>query len=85
MGSRESTRVETDVGQSSGNREGRAAVLETAIDRVTRALVTAADEVIPGLVAERRAMRNELDALQRCLSVVPFRWAGGTLKKQLPR
>jgi hypothetical protein len=38
-------------------------VLEAAIERVTRALVTAADEVIQELVAERRAMREELDTL----------------------
>jgi hypothetical protein len=56
-----------------GNREERAGVLEAAIDRVTRALVTAADEVIPDLVAERRAMRQELQGLRLGENVVPFR------------
>jgi hypothetical protein len=62
-----------------GNREDRAAVLEAAIDRVTRALVTAADDVIPELVAERRAMREGLEQLQRDEKVIPLRppkWAG---------
>ena len=62
-----------DVGQSSGNREGRAAVLEAAIERVTRSLVGALDEVIPELVAERRAMREELDAMRRQEAVVSLR------------
>jgi hypothetical protein len=48
-------------------------VLEAAIGRVTRALVMADDEAIPELVAERRAMRAELDALRRSENVVPFR------------
>jgi hypothetical protein len=56
-----------------GNREGRAAVLEAAIERVTRALVTAADAVIPELVAERRAMREELEGLRLGENVVQFR------------
>jgi hypothetical protein len=38
--------------------------LEAAIDRVTRALLTAGDDVIPELVAERRAMREELAAMR---------------------
>jgi hypothetical protein len=71
--SHESARVETDVGQSSGNREERAAVLEAAIERVTRALGSAADGVIPELVAERRAMREELEELRRGRHVLPFR------------
>jgi hypothetical protein len=56
-----------------GNREGRAAVLEAAIERVTRALANATDEVIPELVAERRAMREELEELRRNRHVLPFR------------
>ena len=36
-------------------------MLEAAIDRMTRALTIAADEVIPELVAEPRAMREELE------------------------
>jgi hypothetical protein len=40
-------------------------VLEAAIERVTRALLSAPDEVIPELVAERRAMREELEGLRR--------------------
>jgi hypothetical protein len=71
--SHESARVETDGGQSVGNREGRAAVLEAAIEGVTRALGTADDGVIPELVAERRAMREELERLRRDENVVPFR------------
>jgi hypothetical protein len=55
-----------------GNREDRAAVLEAAIDRVTRALASAADEVIAELVAERRAMREELEALGSGQNVVPL-------------
>jgi hypothetical protein len=55
-----------------GNRVGQAA-LEAAIDRLTRALVTAADEVIPELVEERRAMPEELEGLRRGENVVPFR------------
>jgi hypothetical protein len=39
-------------------------VLEGAIDRMTRALGSAADDVIPDLVAERRAMRVELEELR---------------------
>jgi hypothetical protein len=39
--------------------------LEAAIERVTRAMLTASDDVVGELVAERRAMRAELDAL-RC-------------------
>jgi hypothetical protein len=35
-------------------------VLEAAIERVTRALLVAADEDIPTLVSERAAMREEL-------------------------
>jgi len=41
----------------------RAAVLEAAIGRLTRALATASDDVIPDLVSERAAMRAELRAL----------------------
>ncbi len=36
--------------------------LKAAIDRVTRAMLTADDDAIPELVAERRAMREELAA-----------------------
>jgi hypothetical protein len=71
--SHEIAQVGTDVGQSSGNRTERAAVLEAAIERVTRALLTAADEVIPELVSERRAMREELEELRRSENVVPLR------------
>jgi hypothetical protein len=53
--------------------EGRPAVVEAAIERVTQALVTAADEAIPELVAERRAMREELEWLRHGENVVPFR------------
>jgi hypothetical protein len=44
-----------------------------AIDRVTRALGSAADEVLPELVAEPRAMREELEGLRRGENVLPFR------------
>jgi len=39
--------------------------LERAIDRLTRALGTAHDEEIAGIVSERRAMREELEAKRR--------------------
>ena len=55
-----------------GNREWRAAVLEAAIERVTRTLVSAPDEAIRELVAERRAMREELDGLRWGENVVSF-------------
>ena len=40
------------------------AILKAAIDGVTRVLAAADDGAIPGLVAERRALREELAALQ---------------------
>jgi hypothetical protein len=40
------------------------ATLQGAIDRLTRALLTAADDVIPGLVSERAALRAELRELR---------------------
>ena len=43
--------------------------LESAIARLTRALATATDEEIGELVAERRAMRHDLEKIQR--SVLP--------------
>ncbi len=49
-------------------------MLEAAIDRMTRALASAADEVIPELVAERRAMREELEELRPNRRFLPFRW-----------
>jgi len=39
-------------------------ILQAAIDRLTLALTTASDEVIGELVAERRALREELRALR---------------------
>jgi hypothetical protein len=39
-------------------------VLEGAIDRLTRALLTADDDAIPALVEERRAMREELRGMR---------------------
>ncbi len=39
-------------------------VVRAAIDRLTHALSTAADDVIPELVAERAALRAELEALR---------------------
>jgi hypothetical protein len=53
--------------------EESAAVLEAAIHRVTRALVNAADEVVVELVAERQAMREELQGLRRGEDAVPSR------------
>jgi hypothetical protein len=38
--------------------------LQAAIDRLTRALTTASDDIIPDLVTERRALREELRALR---------------------
>ncbi len=43
----------------------RAELLEAAIARLTRALVTASDDTIADLVAERRAMRAELEQLHQ--------------------
>ena len=40
------------------------ATLQAAIDRVTAALATADDDAIAELVAERRAMREELRAMR---------------------
>jgi hypothetical protein len=40
------------------------ATIHAAIDRLTVALTTAPDEDIRGIIAERRALREELDALQ---------------------
>jgi hypothetical protein len=40
------------------------ATLKAAIDRLTRALATVDDEAIPDLVAERRALREEVSALR---------------------
>jgi hypothetical protein len=40
------------------------AVLQAAIDRLTRALATADDEAIGALVAERAELRAELRALR---------------------
>jgi hypothetical protein len=55
-----------------GNQKARAAVLRAAIERVTRALITASDEVVPELAAERRAMREEIEELRRGANVVPL-------------
>jgi hypothetical protein len=40
-------------------------ILEAAIARLTRALTTADDDALPELVAERRALREELEE-RRC-------------------
>jgi hypothetical protein len=40
------------------------ATIQEAIDRLTRALATATDDAIPGLVDERRALREELGELR---------------------
>lgn len=49
----------TDLARDGG------ALLEQAIERLTRALLVAPDDVVVDLVAERRAMRRELEALRR--------------------
>jgi hypothetical protein len=41
------------------------AELQAAIDRLTRALATADDETVAELVAERRALREELAELRQ--------------------
>ncbi len=46
------------------------AVLEAAIDRLTRMLGTAPDDVIPELVAERKVMREEMLAIRASSSRV---------------
>lgn len=51
------------------------AALVAAIDRLTRAMGVAADDAVAEIVAERRAMREELEALRRARSagkVVPI-------------
>ena len=63
--STEIDRVETPVAQSWPNAE---AALGAAIERLTRALAAASDDAIPDLVAERRAMREELEARRRAAS-----------------
>lgn len=50
----------------------RGAELEAAIARITRALGTADDETIAELVAERKAMRAELESMRRPANVVPI-------------
>ena len=40
------------------------ALIEAAIARITAALLSASDDMIPDLVAERRALREELRALR---------------------
>jgi hypothetical protein len=45
------------------------ATIQAAIDSLTRALATAADDAIPGLVDERRVLRNELRELREGASL----------------
>jgi hypothetical protein len=63
-GEHESPRLETARDQSRPIETDRGAILEAAIDRLTRALVSVDDDVIPELVAERRGLREELHALR---------------------
>jgi len=50
---------------------GRRATLQAAVDRLTRAITTAADDAIPELVAERRALREELREQREAKAPVP--------------
>lgn len=66
-----STRTDANTPRNSANArrvdtgvDTREAGLQAAIDRLTRALATAPDDVIGDLVAERRAMREELRQLR---------------------
>jgi hypothetical protein len=49
--------------------------LEAAISRLTLALTTASDAALPGIVSERKAMREELADLRarRDSNVLPFK------------
>jgi hypothetical protein len=69
-GQAEMTRDADRVGQSRGNHE-RIAELEAALANVTRLLTKVDDaQVASELVAERKAMREELEALRRPDNVV---------------
>jgi hypothetical protein len=48
------------------------ATLRGAIDRLTRALLTVSDDVIPELVSERAALRAELRELRQAAAGVVF-------------
>jgi hypothetical protein len=68
----ESTRLDPAPGQSRGNPD-RGQELEAAIANVTRLLSKTDDpETAQELVAERKAMRSELEALQRPANVTPI-------------
>jgi hypothetical protein len=54
--------------------------LEFAIDRITRAMLTAPDDAIAELVAERRAMRTQLEALRLPANVTSLDGARGRRK-----
>jgi hypothetical protein len=60
----QSPRAPPESNRVQPNHSERGADLERAIARVTRALSTADDDAIAGLVAERRAMRAELEAIR---------------------
>jgi hypothetical protein len=51
----------------------RVAVLQAAIDGITRALATAPDEAIPELVGERAQLRGEIQALSLRSNVIALR------------
>lgn len=59
----EASRNVANAGRADTAADIRRAALEAAIDRLTRAMATVADDAIPELVAERAAMRAELRAL----------------------
>jgi hypothetical protein len=54
----------------------RETILGKAIDRLTRALLTAPDDVLPEIIGERKALRLELEELRRGRNVLPFRRPG---------
>ncbi len=54
----------------------RETLLAKAIDRLTAALLTAADDVLPEIIGERKALRSELEELRRGRNVLPFRRPG---------
>lgn len=62
-------RDEAGFGTSSGNPGADPIALRiAAIERLTAILLTAGDDEIPQLVAERRALRAEIEALRRALA-----------------
>ena len=74
---KESPRFTTSDDEPQRADNGGRAMLERAIEALRRALGTAPDAQIPGLVQERAALRAELDDLRQAEvapNVIPLRW-----------